>query len=154
MDASLPDGCVSICCTDLDRFTWHTDASLTACYAEVATLDGTELETAEQCLGVKHNPHGIMSDPHVRSFYLPHSHMIRDWMHTCVSGGVANVQAARLMFELKCHGIKYAIVGRFIEGFTLPHRHGKAKASWVGKNRIGTHANSLGAFASDMLSLI
>jgi hypothetical protein len=154
MEDSMPDGCVTICCTEITKFVVHTDASLTSCYAELAALDGDALDDAQQCLGVKYNPHGIMSDPHVRTFYRPHSHMIRDWMHTCVSGGVANVQAARLLFELKRHGIPYTMVGTFIEGFNLPHRHGKTTANWVSKNRIGTKAKSLGAFASDMMSLI
>ena len=150
----LPPGCVNIACTDYSQLVFNTDDKLYEMHDHLAACGADDRKVASKCFGLKYNPFGIMSDPHLRQFYLPTSHVIRDWMHMMVSGGVANVQAARLLAKLNSCGISLTVIGTFIEQFTLPHRLGKTSASWVSKNRLGKKKKSLASFASTMLTLI
>jgi hypothetical protein len=99
---SLVDGVVCIKCTDMLKFRCNTDADVHAFYdhiaaAQLAGLSPDDYDSMTQMLGIKLNPHGLMASLPLRSVYKPVTHCLRDWMHTLVSHGVANVQCARVI---------------------------------------------------------
>jgi hypothetical protein len=124
-----------------------------AAYDHIAANPDTRDEL-EQCLGIKYDPHGLLHDQHIRTFYKPVDHMLRDWQHTLVGGGVANVEIARLISALTGHGIGLALIGDFLETFKLPKRLGKVDRLWLSKKRLGKKMKSLSSFSSVLLCLV
>ena len=155
LESTLPDGCVSIRCTDHSKFVHHTDASVYECYDALAACDNVaDRKELQQLLGIKYNPDGMMSDPYTRQLFKPVSHTIRDWMHMLVSNGVANIQTARLLNILTANKVTLIALGEFIESFNLPYRHGKTSAAWVARKRLGKKKEELASFAGLMLSIV
>ena len=103
----------------------------------MASKSPAEREVLETYLGIKYEPDGLLGCAHIRTFYLPVDHMIRDWQHTIVGGGVANVEIARALAALKKHGIQPTLVQDWLEQFTLPKKYGKVDRGWLSKNRLG-----------------
>jgi hypothetical protein len=95
-----------------------------------------------------------MSDAHMRTMFKPVDHFLRDWMHTLVSGGVANIEVAGVLHVLASHGISYGTVGTFIECYRLPHRLGTTSATWVSQKRLGPRSQALKSFSGVMLTII
>ena len=150
----LGGGNVGIECIDRTAIVYNTDAMVYAAYDAIAAAPDADRKELQQLLGIKFNQFGIMSDPWLRSIYLPVTHNIRDWMHMLVSGGCANTLCAIVLNALGRHRISLDMVGTFIETFTLPSRHGKPSAKWVGRKRLGKKRDSLASFSGIMLSLI
>ena len=143
---------VTIRCTDESKVVCNTDESVYDFYDAIANAPPADRKDMQKCYGIKFNPHGLMSN--CRSIYKPVSHTIRDWMHMLVSGGIANVQLARVLVALTQARVTLNTVGAFVEAVHLPSRHGKTSASWVSNKRLGKKKDSLGSFAGTMLSLI
>ena len=100
-------------------------------------------ETLDHNFGVKHNTHGLMHDQHIRTFYRPVDHTIRDWQHVLVSGGVANTECALVIKTLVNAGLSLTMIGDWVESFVLPHRVGKSTSEWVSKKRLGKNMDQL-----------
>ena len=151
--ADLAPGCVSTSCTDPSLFVRHTNATLYAAYDYIG--DNLDQQTLlQQCLGVKYDPHGLMHDPYIRTFYKPVDHQLRDWQHTMVSGGVANVECGRLLGCLIANGIALTTVQNYLATFVLPTAHGKVDTTWLSPKRLGKKRLMLSSFSSVMLSIV
>ena len=154
MELTLPDGCVSIRCTDPDLITSNTDADIHTFFDTVRAAPPNARNALHQVFGLKADPDGIIGDPWLRSIYKPVDHNLRDWMHMLVSGGCANISCAEILKGLNNHGITLNSISAFIETWTLPHRHGKVDGQWVSHKRLGKTKESLASFAGVMLSLM
>ena len=150
---ALVAGTVCIACCDPSQFKYNTNADVYAAYDYIADNLDNRLDL-EQFLGLKYEPHGLLHDAHIRTFYKPVDHTLRDWQHTVVGGGVANVECARLLAAFKTHGITIAMISSFLSKFTLPKTHGAVDPNWVSKKRLGKKWKALQSFASSMLSII
>jgi hypothetical protein len=154
------EGSVGIDCTDMSKLRRTSDNDFFACYdyleVQRAILNDTQYDSVSQRLGIKVNQHGLMGCRALRNVvYKPVTHNIRDWMHTLVSNGVANVQCARLLhFMVKRLTFKLDPISAFVVAFVLPQRFGKTHPSWVSKKRLGKGWKSLTSFSGEMLSLL
>lgn len=148
----IADDEVTIRCTDKRKIVYHTDASLNECYDAIVAAAPADRGMLEKSFGLKYNAQGLMHN--CRAIYKPVSHTIRDWMHMLVSGGMANVQLARVLVLLLNAGISLQSIGDFVESVELPRRHGKTTRAWVSRKRLGKKRDSLASFAGVMLSLI
>ena len=79
----------------------------------------------------------MMHDDHIRSFYRPADHTLRDWQHILTSGGVANRQCAQVIKRLIARGTPLGTLQNFLETFQMPARHGKTDGVWLSKNDSG-----------------
>ncbi len=154
---AMQDNIVGITCADCAMFDRHTNDSLYAVvdYIEDASarLSATDLKELTQCCGMNYNEHGMLCDRHLRTFYKPVDHCLRDWMHVLVNGGVANSHMYALVKTLQGVHLGLPILQPFIQKFNLPWRHGKVDATWLATKRM--HKNgTLASFAGIMLSLI
>jgi hypothetical protein len=158
VDASdIADGGVSIAHHRRADLKCYSNCQVFNMYDRIAATDGDDLKHLQQCFGLKVNIHGIMADGHIRTFYKPVDHMIRDPMHVLISNGVANVHIANLMRALR----RFKKKGKWIEQwqsflltFTLPHKHGSVDKSWIARNRFGKKFAHLSSFAGLLLTLI
>ena len=82
-------------------------------------------------------PDGLIHDAHIRTFYKPVDHTLRDWQHTMVGGGVANVECARALAACKKLGITIDVVSPFLLKFVFPKVHGKVDPNWMSVKRLG-----------------
>ena len=151
---ALTDGAVKIGCTDPAKFTPMSNEMVYDAYDYIAAAQPKDRPRLEQYLGIKYDEHCLMHDRHIRTFYKPVDHMIRDWQHTIVGGGVANVECGRFLHALGLHGIAINTVAEWLEQFTLPKQYGPIDRNWLSKKRLGTKAASLQSFAGVMLSLV
>ena len=140
---TLALGAVTICCVDPTLFTTASNQYVFDAYDFLASKSPVEREALEIQLGIKYEPHGLLGCPHLRTFLRPVDHMIRDWQHTIVGGGVANVELARALAAMKRHGIQPTLVQDWLEQFTLPKKYGKVDRGWLSKNRLGKNLVSL-----------
>jgi hypothetical protein len=143
---------VTIRCTDKTKIVYHTDESMYEFYDALEAASPADRPEMEKSFGLKFNPSGLMSNH--PALYKPVSHTIRDWMHMLVSGGIANVQLARVLVALTQARVSLDVVGNFVESVHLPVRHGTTSKYWVSKKRLGKKRDILGSFAGVMLSLI
>jgi hypothetical protein len=150
--SALIAGTVCIACCDPALFQYNTNANIYEAYDYIAAnpLDSD----LQQCLGVKYDPNGLLHDAHIRTIYKPVDHTLRDWQHTIVGGGVANVETARMFAALKDHGISLSVVTDFVLQFKLAKVHGKVDPNWLSIKRLGKKWKSLQSFSSTLLSLI
>jgi len=151
-ESALVAGTVCIACCDPGLFQYNTNASIYEAYDHIAANHHDS--DLQQCLGLKYEPNGLLHDAHIRTIYKPVDHTLRDWQHTIVGGGVANVECARVLAALSDHGISLDVVTRFLLQFKLPKVHGKVEPSWLATKRLGKKWKSLQSFASTLLSLI
>jgi hypothetical protein len=151
-DSALIPGTVCIACSDPGLFQYNTNASIYEAYDHIAANQHDP--DLQQCLGLKYDPNGLLHDTHIRTIYKPVDHTLRDWQHTIVGGGVANVECARMLAALGAHRIGLDVVLNFLLQFKLPKVHGKVEASWLAKKRLGKKWKSLQSFSSPLLSLI
>jgi hypothetical protein len=152
--AALADGCVHIKCPDPSLFQINTNEMIFAYYDHIAASCPTDRPSLRTQLGVNYSPGGLLDDHHIRTFYKPVDHTLRDWLHTLVSGGVCNVECAELIKALGMHGIGLEVLADFLTKFVLAKRHGKTDATWLSKKRLGKQKKTLQSFAGVMLSIM
>ena len=151
--AALIAGTVCVACCDPGLFQYNTNDTIFAAYDYLAAnLD--DRDALQQYLGLKYDPDGLIHDAHIRTFYKPVDHTLRDWQHTMVGGGVANVECARALAACKKLGITIDVVSSFLLKFVLPKVHGKVDPNWMSVKRLGKKWASLQSFSSSMLSII
>ena len=155
----LTDGLVCINCTDRGSFQRRTNNDVFEIIDRMVLLEDEDtLKVHEQTNGMVCNPRGLLLNFSLRDrgILQPLDNYLRDWMHTFVSGGQANTHTALLVHALKQElHIKHADISTFIQGFNLPHKHGKVSAEWIHKNRFKTKDRAaFASYASVMLSLV
>ena len=151
---ALVVGAVTICCADPTLFQPMTNELVFAISDRLSTLDPDTRKAEEQMFGIKWEPDGLLNDPHLRSFYKPIDHMLRDPMHVLLSSGVGNVHIACLVKTLLAAGIRLGMYESWMSKFTLPFKFGKVDPNWMARKRFGKHMDILSSFASIMLCLI
>lgn len=145
-------------CTKRELFIMHSNASVYAMADDIEAKHGNippkTFERLQQHYGLNYNPHGLLQDKclRARGIYKPIDHTLRDWMHTLVSGGVANVHMGLLLHVLVASGITLESIGDHVMKYTLPKKHGKVQRTWITENRLKD--DNLSSFASTMLSLV
>jgi hypothetical protein len=152
--AALMLGAVTIACADPSQFQPMTNELVYAFNDRLSTLSPQERKIEEQLTGIKFEPHGLLNDPHIRTFYKPIDHMLRDWQHTVVGGGVANTEMARVIAALGDHGIPLTMLQDWLQKFVLPRQYGKVDPRWLTKKRLGKKSLSLQSFAGVMLNIV
>ena len=118
---------------------------------------GRPYKEKEKQLGLKYNQFGLLYQNHLRSVHYPIDHYIRDWMHTMVSGGVANTQMALIGNAIKSLGIPTDLLQKFSLEIVLPKQHGKVSPAWLDKERFKSEdgeAYNFTSFASYMMSIV
>ena len=157
-DDALGGNARSIACTDVNQFHRNDDQTIYDMYdclrEQRPHLSQAQYRKMCQYLGLKLNPHGVLADEHLRTIVRPATHTIHDWMHMILNGGVANIQAARVLELLMARGIKLELLQNFAATFILPAEHGKIKPQWFHLDRLGKDRGSLKAFASEMTSIL
>ena len=148
---------VSRDCDDRSLFLFHTNETFyeTADQLELAHARGpTVLKRLQQHCGMNYNPHGLLFDKDLRERQIlkPIDNQIRDWMHTLVSGGVANTHIGLLLHVLDANGVSVDQVGDYSMNFTLPKKYGKVQRSWISDHRLKDA--TLSSFASTMLCIV
>ena len=101
-----------------------------------------------------YDPHGLLHDHYIRSFYKPRDHTLWDWMHMLVISGVANIECAQLIDALTGRGIQISTISAYLMTFVLPRRNGGVDESWVSKKRMGKKRESLQSFSGTLLSIV
>ena len=142
-------GTVCISCCDPRLFSRNTNEDVYAYYDSVVADP-----SLSQLLGIKCNPDGLLADDHIRTFYKPVDHTLRDWMHTVVGGGVANVECGRLLDVLLKRKISLVVIVSFMMEFVLPKAHGTVDPNWLSKKRLGKKRKALQSFSSNLLALV
>lgn len=157
-DAMLANGAVPVSHPLPNDFDRHTNESVHAVvdYLSQAKSSLPSRQYEEQCslLGFNTNEHGVMLDRNMRRFHRPVDHCIRDWMHVLVNGGVANFEVFNIINAMGRVGIRLSQLREFIVKFTLPSKHGKVNANWLGQQRFSRKKKTLSSFAGVMLSLV
>ena len=110
------------------------------------------IKDLEKQHGLKYNAQGLLFNMPLRDVHHPIDHYIRDWMHTLVSGGVANVETGHLVNALKSIGIPATLLQEYSLEYVLSKKYGTVSASWLDPKRFGD--DSLSSFASVMLTLV
>jgi hypothetical protein len=83
-----------------------------------------ERKDKEKTWGIKYNEHGLLLNRSLRNIHKPIQHYIRDWMHTFVSGGVANIHTGQVLHHLQeSHNVKQDIVQTFALQCVLPIKY-------------------------------
>ena len=113
-----------------------------------------EREKLEQYLGIKCDPEGLLADEHVRTFYKPVDHTLRDPQHTLVSNGVCQMECAEVINAITKHGISFNTLSTFACNFALAHRHGNVESTWLSQKRLGKKKEALQPLSSEMLSIM
>ena len=152
--AALMLGAVTIACAGPSLFQPLTNELVYACNDRLAALSPQDRKLEEQLMGIKFEPHGLLNDPHVRTFYKPIDHMLRDWQHTVVGNGVANTEIARVVAALISHGLPLTMLQDWLQKFTLPRQYGKVDPGWLTKKRLGKKSVALQSFAGIVLNLV
>jgi hypothetical protein len=116
--------------------------------------DDEDRKQKETLFGLKANPSGLLADPHTRTFYDPTTMYLRDWMHTMVSGGVANTLCAELVKALRRHKITLPFIVKYFVSFHAPSKHGKIHGAWLNRPRFGKRWDSLHSFSGQMLTIV
>lgn len=158
-DTDIADGGVSIKCADKSKLDMHTNDSLYHYYDTIACATIDYREELQKFLGIKVNIHGIMHCQHIRSYYKPIDHMLRDPMHVLISNGVGNAHIACLMKALIAHKpnakpSQLQSLNDFVGKFKLPHRHGTVGDTWLSRKRFGKKFDGFASFAGIMLTII
>ena len=147
----------SLACTDMSKMKRHTNASVYSMVdklrVEKDKLNKKNFAALEQALGMNYDEAALLFDNHLRSIVRPTDHCLRDWMHTCLSGGVASTEVARVIHTLGEHGVGMQQVASYMQKFQLPSCRGKVDTQWLTKARVMDDHVRL-ASASDLLSII
>ena len=94
----------------------------------------------------------MLYDPYLRSIISPTRHIIRDWMHTCVSNGIAGTEMMMLFIALDQAGVQMAMVCAFAEKFVLPKKWGRVNPAWFKEDNLTNEG--LRCFASEQLNML
>ena len=136
-DSDIAPGGVSIKCSNRDELVMHTNESFYRAYDMIDNASKADRKLLQQCHGIKINPHGVVHCKHTRSFYDPVDHMLRDPMHVLISGGVGQINIARVVKVLITFKIKLEVLADYIYKFTLPYRMGTIDKKWLSRNKFG-----------------
>ena len=148
---------VSVDCSDTNKFVENTDAEIYAIADELAHLytsgQKDKYEKKSKYNGLKYLPNGVLFVPLLREFFSPTNHQIADWMHMLCNGGVVGTELGLLIHVLKAQrpSITLEELTNFLLQFTLPKKHGKVDAKWLGSNRL--HDDNLQTLCGMLMSL-
>ncbi len=94
-------GMIGLDCSDSSLFQRSSSIDIWGIVDEIAAgfvnMNKTNFQKLQTQLGFNYSPHGLLLDVSLRGIYKPAEHMIRDWMHTVVSDGIANTEAPQLL---------------------------------------------------------
>jgi hypothetical protein len=123
----LPAGMVPISVTSLGECTFRTNEDIWAIADRLRGLvhAGIDIKALEKAHGLKYNAQGLLFNMQLRDVHRPIDHYIRDWMHTLVSGGAANVETGHLVQALKSIGIPASLLQEYSLEYVLPKKYGK-----------------------------
>jgi hypothetical protein len=153
-ETSLMFGAVTIACADPSLFSRTTNELIYEMYDYIDASSPGDRVALEQQFGLKYEPLGLLGDAYIRTFYKPVDHQLRDWQHTVVGGGVANVECARAIGALNGHGVTIDTLCDWLEQFTLPKQYGKVDRQWISKKRLGKNSLCLQSYAGVMLTIV
>ena len=141
-------------------FHLHTPASFEAMVdklnANIGVLDPTAFGNLEKCLGLSHNPLGILWDPICQHICNPVTHVYWDWQH-CVagSGGVAQFELNAFVLELGRHGVEPEELDALQQTIHWPRQSRKCLSTDFFQTRVVSKADKhVRAFASEVLSAL
>jgi hypothetical protein len=150
-----PSGClVGIDCIDSDRFVRVTDSDFYVAADRLKAHRGSNaaLSKLEQITGIKYDAAAMIYDEHLRSFVLPITHYLRDWMHTLVGHGTAGTEIALAMHALAEQGLRNHAITTYVSVYTLPKNRGKLDIELFSEHKLG--GDNMRAFASEALTMI
>ena len=117
------------------------------------THSASSMDQLETDVGVNYNAHGLLFCDELRPFLKPVDQYCRDWQHTLVSGGVAELQLAAiltLMHKSK-PPIHMDLVSTYAQKYTLPKSRGKVHPNWF--NAAFVSCDHVKHFSSDVLAM-
>jgi hypothetical protein len=162
-ESAIPAGsnAVTISCTDEARFEHNTDESWYEQYDAIASVENAQVRAAMQTkLGINVDEKSLPHCNALRMYHGPVKKSLRDWQHTCVGGGVANVEIARFVRALLAYRgpnqsrITLDHIHHWFRQWTLPATHGTVDVHWISKNRLGKHMKCLNSFSGTVLSIV
>ena len=135
------DYLIDIGCSDYEKLDFHTDESIVEILDLLSELSTrkTKLAALEKNTGFKYCPTGLLFDSKLRAASLSQysKWMIRDWMHTLVSHGVASTEIALLLRHLKtAHGIRFEELTSYSARCNLPRALPSPKKEWFTEDRL------------------
>ena len=149
-------------CTKYSKLDRHTNATIWELVDELARahtdhengiLNKGELRKMQTHLGYNFDADGLLSDAYLRQHVLaPAEQRIVDWMHTLCSEGLANVEMALIIHELKTHGVKAEHLQKFSLQVHLPKSQNKVSEWWFHPHRI--KKDHVVAFAAETASMV
>ena len=158
LDSHARDGSslVTLACADFDLLQPHTDTSIWRMFDRLRALEAanqkTELKQMEQIFGLNLCEDSLLADAYLRTVVKPSVHVLRDWMHTLVSKGVAGTEMAFLIAKLVEWGINHDQISNYASQFHLPKGRGKVDPAWFAAGRVGF--DHLRTFASEQLNMM
>ena len=156
---ALPPGVVGLHESSLANCQRQSNADIWGMCDELAALHAAnrtgELKRKQQVYGVKFIDGGLLFCDRIREVHFPIDSYLRDWMHTIVSGGVANTHCWFIVEALKnTVNIPLAVLRDFTITCILPHKYGKVSETWLNQKRFHAEDRSLHSFASYMLHIV
>ena len=151
-DDVIPEGACGLHRTSLVGIPRNTNESIWSMADALAGMGSTDRKRYEQIWGIKHNPRGVLFQESMRRIHRPIDHYKRDWMHTLVSGGIANRHTGLIVRHMESRGADIEVVKAYALQFELPHKYGKVSASWLDSARV--KEESMSSFASVMLCIV
>ena len=135
------DYLIDISRSDYEKLDLHADESIREILDTLSELSTrkSKLATFEKNTGFKYCPTGILFDGKLRAASMSQysKWMIRDWMHTLVSHGVASTEIALVLQHMKAvHGIRFADVTLYSARINLPRALPPPRKEWFTEERL------------------
>jgi hypothetical protein len=133
---------VDLSCVELNKLDKHTCQSIFEMADMLSALHGgrkAALEEMQKVTGINLCKTGLLFNADLRqsSVLQPSKNMIRDWMHTLVSHGVASSELALFLHALQEASVELSQITTYSMSFVLPRCRGKPDKMWFDRTRIG-----------------
>ena len=147
----------NLSCCEYDKFDYHTNESFWEVIDHLRNqkhvLSKTKFAELQKYVGVNYDEDTLLYDDSLRSMVKPIDMIVRDWMHTLVSGGVASTEISLVLQLLVEAGISLGHVTEYSLRFKLPMAKSQPDADWFSEKRIGEEHMRTPA-ASDHISMV
>ena len=111
-------------CTDPTKLKLHTTETIAAVQdrlqGAVGTVSKKDFDELETIIGWSFDPHGLLQHPRWRELCSPSEHMMYDFMHVYLVGGVFNIHVGHLLHAVKEFAIAQQVLEQYCGMFTWP----------------------------------
>lgn len=150
-------GIVAADCSDISRFTLHSDESLWAAADKAHRhrhSPTTQFARLTQALGIAYHKAMLLLDCSLRQIAKPISCGTFDWVHIWLVNGIANVELFSILTTLKQHiSLKYEHIDKFFQCWHWPSQSHNAPRGAFSQARAAASTEKFKAGASEILDM-